>query len=271
MKIPSRTTFDARMQLHFETHDGVGPYLLLAHGFLMSRAQWLPNLPALSHVCRPVVVELLGHGRSSAPSDAGSYHPDTYVAAFDHIRRSLGAQRWWMCGYSLGAGLTIRYALTHPDRVFGHAFTNSTSAFADVDQTESWKNGAEEAAARIESGGVDAIERMPVHPRHAKRLPKDLYDALMTDAARLSPIGVANTLRYTNPNATIRARVGENTVPALLMCGREEARFAPHREFARARMPDLSIVDLPAGHGVNMEDAPGFNRALTEFVTGRSR
>jgi pimeloyl-ACP methyl ester carboxylesterase len=258
-------------QLLFETHGSTGPYLLLVHGFLMSRAQWSPNLQALAQVCRPVVVELLGHGRSGAPSDLASYHPDAYAAAFDDIRRSLGVERWWLCGYSLGAGLTIRYALTHPDRVFGHAFTNSTSAFADAEQTEAWKNGSADAAAKIESGGIDAIERMPVHPRHARRLPKDLYDALMTDAARLSPSGIANTLRHTNPNATIRARVGENSVPALLVCGREETRFAPHREFARTRMPNLAIVDLRAGHGVNMEDPQGFNQALADFVSGRAR
>ncbi len=258
-------------QLHFETHGSVGPHLLLVHGFLMSRAQWLPNLSALSQVCRPVVVELLGHGRSDAPSNATSYHPDAYVAAFDDIRRSLGVERWWLCGYSLGAGLTIRYALTQPDRVFGHAFTNSTSAFADTEQTDAWKNGSADAAAKLEAGGLDAIERMPVHPRHAKRLPRDLYDALMIDAARLSPLGIANTLRHTNPNATVRARVHENTVPALLVCGREEKRFAPHREFARTQMPKLSIVDLAVGHGVNMEDADGFNQALIDFVTQQSR
>jgi len=257
--------------LHFETHGGVGPHLLLVHGFLMSRAQWLPNLDALSQVCRPVIVELLGHGRSSAPSNASSYHPDAYVAAFDEIRRSLGAERWWLCGYSLGAGLTIRYALTHPECVFGHAFTNSTSAFADTEQTDAWKNGSADAATKIEAGGLDAIERMPVHPRHAKRLPRELYNALMVDAARLDPLGIANALRHTNPNATIRARVGENTRPSLLVCGSAETRFAPHREFARTRMPNLSIVDLPVGHGVNMEDAPGFNRALIDFVTGGSR
>ncbi len=258
-------------QLHVETHGNGGPHLLLVHGFLMSRAQWLPNLQALSEVCRPVVVELLGHGRSSAPSDPASYHPDAYVAAFDDIRRALGVERWWLCGYSLGAGLTIRYALTHPDRVFGHAFTNSTSAFADAEQTTAWKNGAADAAAKVEAAGIDAIERMPIHPRHAKRLPKDLYDALMVDAARLSPLGIANTLRHTNPNATIRARVAENTAPALLVCGHEETRFAPHREFARTRMPNLTIVDLPAGHGVNMEDPHGFNQALVDFVSGRAR
>jgi len=257
------------MRLHYEQHDGDGPHLLLVHGFLMSRAQWRNNLAALSGVCRPVVVELWGHGRSPAPEDTAPYHPDSYVEAFDAIRADLGIERWWLCGYSLGAGLTIRYALTHPHRVYGHAFTNSTSAFAEPEQTDTWQRGAAAAAQSIVAGGIAAIERMPVHPRHAKRLAPDLYAALMEDAAGLSPQGIANTLRYTNPNATVRGRVHANACPALLVCGSAETRFAKHREFARTTMPKLSIVDLAVGHGVNMEDAAGFNRAIGEFITAR--
>lgn len=254
-------------QLHFEVHDGNGPYLLLLHGFLMSRAQWLLNLEELATVCRPVVAELWGHGKSPAPDLPELYHPDAYVAQFEAIRRSLGIERWWVCGYSLGAGLTIRYALTHPDHVAGHLFTNSTSGFADAAQVEAWRSGAADAAQKIEAGGIDSIERMPVHPRHAKRLPVELYDALMIEAAALDPRGVANTLRYTNPNVTVRTRLHGNVVPALLICGTQETRFAPHREFARAQMPNLSIVDLHVGHGVNMEDVRGFNRAVSTFIT----
>ena len=46
------------MQLYYDVHDGTGPYVLLVHGFLSSRAQWRPNLAALASVMRPVVVEL---------------------------------------------------------------------------------------------------------------------------------------------------------------------------------------------------------------------
>jgi len=257
------------MRIHYDVHEGNGPYLLLVHGFLMSRAQWLPNLAALSRVCRPVVVELWGHGRSPAPRDATSYEPAGYVDQFEAIREALGVERWWMCGYSLGAGLTILYALAHPQRVFGHAFTNSTSAFADAEQIAAWRAGADEAASRIESGGLPVIERMPVHPRHAKRLPADLYAALMTESKRLDPAGIANTLRYTNPNVSVRARIAENDVRALLICGRSEARFEPHRDYAASRMPHLSIVDLAVGHAVNMEDSSGFDRALSHFIDGR--
>lgn len=258
------------MHLNWQLHDGEGPHLLLVHGFLCSSAQWLWNLSALSEVCRPVTVELWGHGSSPAPSDPPCYAPDRFVDEFERIRRELGAGRWFLLGYSLGAGLTIRYALTHPDRVAGHVFTNSTSGLADVEQIRLWRDDAEASAQRIIAGGRTATERIPVHPRHARRLPAPLRKALVADAQRLDPTGIANILRYTNPNVSVRAQAHENTRPALLVCGTREKRFAPHRAFAEANMPFLKIVDVDAGHGVNMEAHEPFNAAVSSFVRCRT-
>ena len=78
------------MHLHWQTHGGNGPYLLLVHGMLCSRAQWLWNLPALKRVCRPVTVELWGHGRSPSPETVGHYAPKHYITEFEAIREQLG-------------------------------------------------------------------------------------------------------------------------------------------------------------------------------------
>jgi pimeloyl-ACP methyl ester carboxylesterase len=101
-------------ELHVEVHPGNGPYLLLVHGILSSRAQWMLNLEALSRITQPVVVELLGHGRSPAPEAPDPYRSEGYVRACEQIRRRLGVSEWLLCGQSLGAALTLKYALDHP-------------------------------------------------------------------------------------------------------------------------------------------------------------
>ena len=113
--------------LHVEVHPGAGPPVLLLHGICSSRAQWRPNLAALAEVATPVVVELLGHGRSGSPEDPAEYSVATYLARFETLRESLGAERWAICGQSFGAGLTLNYALAHPDRITAQIFTNSAS------------------------------------------------------------------------------------------------------------------------------------------------
>ncbi len=140
------------------------------------------------------------------------------------------------------------------------------SAFADETQIRAWTATGQQAGDRIEAGGLSAIERIPVHPRHARRLSEDMREPLLRDAALLDPAGVANTIRYTTPHASVRGDIHENRVPALLACGRFEKRFAAHREFAERYMPRLRVVELDAGHAVNMQDAPRFNRAVARFI-----
>jgi 2-succinyl-6-hydroxy-2,4-cyclohexadiene-1-carboxylate synthase len=251
----------------YQVHPGRGPYLLLVHGFLSSPAQWLDNLAPLGEHCTPVTVTLWGHAGGANP-DPDAYHPDAYVQAFDTIRTELGAERWWLLGYSLGAGLTIRYALIHPARVIGHAFTNSTSALADAAQRSHWRDEAPQSAARIVAGGHAAMARIPVHPRHARRLPAHLRDALRADADRHDPAGIAATLLYTNPDVSVRERIGENVRPALLICGSREKRFLPLRDHAAAHMPHLTIREVDGGHGMNMEVPNAFNAAVIELLRG---
>ena len=239
----------------------------MVHGFLSSSVQWLKNIEALGNICRPVTAELWGHGSSPAPEDLAFYHPDQYVSQFEKIRLALNTDRWFVCGYSLGAALTGRYSCKHSDRVIGHIMTNSNSAFADQDQVAEWKKNAEKSGDNIEQGGIQAIEKIPVHPRHAKKLPVEIYEALSKSAKQLSPIGIANTLRETTPNASIRDLVQTNRSPALLCWGNKEKRFQPLKEWAEQNMANLQVQPIDTGHAVNMQDSNAFNLAVNNFIS----
>ena len=76
------------MMPYWEVHDkGRGPWILMVHGFLSSRAQWRANLDALTQFTRPVLVELLGHGRSPSPEAREAYEIASYMRAFEAIRK----------------------------------------------------------------------------------------------------------------------------------------------------------------------------------------
>lgn len=253
-------------RLAVEVHEGVGPPLLLVHGLLASRAAWTPNLPALGRVSRPVVVELWGHGRSPSPEDSRQYHPDAYVEQFDRILAELGAERWFVCGLSLGAALTIRYAVDRPDRVIGHVFTNSSSALGDDAWVERLRPVLTADAERIATGGRRALENHPLNPARGRRLPPEIRERLAADCTRHDPAGVARTLLHTLPASPVRDRIHANERPALLVAGRFETAFADHRAYAAAAMPGLRVVEADAGHAVNLEAAAAFDEAVTAFV-----
>lgn len=255
--------------LNVDVHgDGRQPHLLLVHGFMSSRAQWRANLAALAEVSTPVVVELLGHGRSGSPRDPAAYAVSRYLERFEAVRRRVGAQTWFVCGQSFGAGLTIRYAIQHPDRVSGQVFTNSVSALS---KSRGEASEREARAAAIEAGGHAALAAAPAYPRPSRRLPPDSWEQLVADGALLSPLGVANGVRVTAVEVSVADDLARVKRPTLLVNGRRETAFQPLRDAAAQGLPELQIVDVEGGgHSVNIDSPDAFDDAVTAFIRRHS-
>ena len=251
--------------LHVEVHPGAGPHLLLAHGICSSRAQWRPNLAALAEVCTPVVVELLGHGRSGSPADPDAFRVEAYIERFEAIREGLGVGRWAVCGQSFGAGLTLNYALACPDRISAQIFTNSASALGPV-RAELSEEARDHRIAAVEARGRAMLETMAFYPKRTGRLAAAVEDELVRDAELVSLAGMARTMMVTAPGLSVAERLGAFSVPALLVNGRREKSFQPLRELAAKTMPGLKVVDLEGGHPVNLDCVDGFNAAVGEFL-----
>lgn len=250
--------------LHVDVMNGAGPPIFLVHGMLSSNLQWRSNLAALATVARPVLFELWGHGSSPTPDSAAHYSVRTYIAEFERVRIELGAPRIILCGLSFGAGLTMRYSLMHPEAVIAQVFTNSMSALAEPARNT---QKTEALAAEIEERGIDAIAEMPFHPKYAKRFDPEIRVALIETAARVNPKAVAMAVLHTLPGLSLVRELEEIKVPTLLVNGTWEKLFQPHRETALNRIPSCRVVDLPAGHAVNLEVPAAFNSAVVDFLS----
>jgi 2-succinyl-6-hydroxy-2,4-cyclohexadiene-1-carboxylate synthase len=246
---------------------GRGPLLLLVHGICSSRAQWRLNLDDLGEFCTPVVVELLGHGRSESPADPNAYRVEAYVARFEALRAELGAERWAICGQSFGAGLTLNYALAHPDRVIGQVFTNSNSALAPAPATPAVADEVRrERAAAFERRGRAALEAMPFYPKRTGRLTPAVEDELVRDAELIDLAAFFETLRTTTSGLSVAGRLAEIAVPTLLVNGVREKTFQPFRDQAAATIPGLQVVDLDGGHPINLDRPAEFTTAVRAFL-----
>lgn len=248
-------------QLHYEIHGDSGPFLLLVHGMLSSRAQWIPNLDNFKEFCRPVVVELFGHGRSPSPTESHYYRPEGYLEQFEAIREQLGAERWLICGQSLGASLTLRYAFDFPHRIIAQVATNSRSAFSDED----WRQPMKEQAEGLSSQGHSYIERHPLNPTRSKRMTDQVKAQFEQDTKLVSALGLSNTGLHTVCNAPVRGRLAANKIPCLLVNGEWERKFQPHRDYASQYMTNLQVKNLPGGHAINLDASDAFNQAVREF------
>ena len=147
----------------------------MVHGFLSSNAQWDLNRKALGEHYRLVLVELVGHGGSSAPHEDDAYTAEAHCAEFERIREQLAIETWWVCGQSLGGAIMIHYALAHPEQVRGLIFTNSRAAFGIK------RTGVSQEANQARAA-ITSTRSLPIHPINATRLDEGIK-ARMVEAA----------------------------------------------------------------------------------------
>ncbi|MGH3355649.1 MAG: alpha/beta fold hydrolase [Nocardioidaceae bacterium] len=94
--------------------------VVLLHGQLMPRTMHDPLARTLAaEGYRVVTLDLLGHGRSDRPADAGLYSMAAFasqvVALLDHLEVDSAV----VGGTSLGANVSLEVAVAHPERVRG--------------------------------------------------------------------------------------------------------------------------------------------------------
>lgn len=252
-----------RPRLHFDLHEGAGPPLLLVHGFLSSRAQWAANLAGLRRFSTPVTVELWGHGRSPAPEDPALYHPLAYVEQFEAIREAIGGPRWYVCGQSFGAGLTLRYSLERPEVFIGQAFTNSLSGLGEP---EAGAAAERRIGLRAIMASGAPLTQIPFHPAHGTRLHAAVRSALAEDAALLSRQGLLLGMTHTRPDLSMRAELARIRVPTLMVQGLWEKNFRPLAEFAVEALPGMAVARLEGGHSINAEAVDAFDTAIAAHL-----
>ncbi len=243
------------VHLHYDLMgDESKPAMLLIHGFLTSNLQWILNQDALSEHFYLIMVETWGHGSSPTPTDPERYSADGYILELERIRVSLGVEKWLMIGQSFGAGVVLSYALRHPERLYGLAFTNSRSAIGELSTTD----------RRIPKEAFDNMRALPMHPINAKRLDEDLKARLVAIADAVDPIA-ARLGAENGHTMACREKIRNLQVPALLCNGTYEEAFQKDVEFAGRALPSLRVANLEAGHSTNLDAPQAFNSAVLNF------
>jgi haloacetate dehalogenase len=103
--------------IHFET-GGVGPPLLLLHGYPQTHVAWHRVAPALAKHFTLVAPDLRGYGDSTGPhgdSEHSGYSKRTLASDMLALMRSLGFERFAIVGHDRGARVGYRLCMDHPE------------------------------------------------------------------------------------------------------------------------------------------------------------
>jgi 3-oxoadipate enol-lactonase len=116
------------IEINYTDSGGEGPAVVLSHGFLMDQTMFDRQVSALAPQYRVITWDQRGHGDTSA-TGAFTYWDSAadVLALLDH----LGVERAVLAGMSQGGFLSLRAALTAPDRVRALVLIDSQAGLED--------------------------------------------------------------------------------------------------------------------------------------------
>jgi pimeloyl-ACP methyl ester carboxylesterase len=241
------------------------PGIIFCHGFGGSARNFRLQARLLEQTFRVTLFDLRGHARSPAPEGAESYRVEAFLSDLDEL---VQGQRTpvILAGLSLGAKLSLDYALLHRERVRALVLASYPTS-GDVEKRRSWALGFADAIEQrgLDEAGAEFVwgERSRFDPKGAKLIRQGLLEHAPQALAHIQREILAASPSLARLSSALRAL----DIPTCLIAGTDDPEsLAPCRELAQL-LPRAKLHELEnAGHVVNLTRPTLFNQILLEFL-----
>lgn len=230
-----------------------GEPIVLVHGFASTHAvnwlfpQWVKTLTEDGR--RVIVLDNRGHGRSQKIYDPAAYDLTLMADDVAHLLEHLGLARADVMGYSMGARIATRVAISYPDHV-------RSLILGGI--------GANLVTSALPRGLPEAME--------AERI-EDVDDPLLkmfrgfAEASRSDLAALAACARGAN-QIVDRASLAQISAPVLICVGtRDEVAGDPHP--LQPLFHDVHIVDIPGRDHNRAVGDRVYKQAVLDFLAHR--
>lgn len=234
-----------------------GMNIVFVHGAGSSRVVWALQLLELRKYHRVIALDLYGHGESD---DMGS-SPETLCGFPEELAALLGhldLKDFVLVGHSMGGAVVMTYYLNEGSRKPRAMVLADTSSVLDLRKL---------ILGIVKETFEDHSPRQDYH-EFIDDLEKFNFHGYEDIANKVSPRILLRDLE-TCDKFDISARVGELTVPILVMVGEDDDIIKPEtaQEFAES-LPDAEFVIVKDGdHTPMVEVWSTFNKLLVKFLS----
>ncbi|QJB68675.1 alpha/beta fold hydrolase [Parasphingorhabdus halotolerans] len=248
--------------------------LLLIHGSNGHLQTWEPLVKLLGDKYRLISLDLPGHGLTG-PHGADDYSADANIASATKVLDTVGVDKAYWVGNSMGGWLTWRAGLSVPDRTLGLVLIDASGA--QVDEKVKPYLGARLAQTSIGQWVMPHITpksliKSSLEQNYAK--PELITDELVTrywEMLRFPGNRQAAVLRMNTKREPEKwAEVGNLKMPVLLLWGEQDTVIPlSHAKAFEAAISGSTLITYPdAGH-LPMEETPEqVARDIDAWITG---
>ena len=152
------------------TTNGIGPAVVLVHGFADDSTVWDTTVDALSGDCTCTAVDLPAHGRSPVPTEAAAYEREALLASIDAVLDRAGPAVY--VGHSLGGYLGLAHCITRPGVLLGLVLVATGPGFRDSASMQDWNDQVHLTMPRLDLPRVAATASLHTDSMVIDRLPE---------------------------------------------------------------------------------------------------
>jgi 3-oxoadipate enol-lactonase len=230
-------------RIRFEDSGGDGPPVILSHGFLMDREMFAPQVEALAPEFRVITWDERGFGETEFDERPFTYwdSANDCLGLLDH----LGIAQAVLGGMSQGGFLSLRAALTAPERVRALVLIDTQSGPEDAERLPAYRQMQEtwlqvgpvdelaHAVATLIIGdatlGESWIAKWRKLPKESMRVPCDCLFEREDITDRMDEISCPAIVFHGTADLSIGIELGERLCAALPGCtGFVRVEGAPH-------------------------------------------
>ncbi|HSS61083.1 MAG TPA: alpha/beta hydrolase [Candidatus Limnocylindrales bacterium] len=249
-------------RFHYEDSGGSGLPLVLSHGFLMDSEMFAPQVAAFSGRHRVITWDQRGHGRTTSGDEPYSYwdSADDLAGLLDH----LAVQRAVLGGMSQGGFLSLRFALSYPERTAGLVLIDTQAGTEDPDKSLQYDLMHD---VWVNSGPNDQLLEMVAAIIVGNQRPES--EAWIAKWNARDPRSLTRIYRTLMDRDDLTDRLGEIVAPSIVIHGAEDT--AIDLELAEALCRGLKgcekVVRIEgAGHDSSETHPKPVNVAIERFV-----
>jgi len=246
------------------TERGSGPPLVLAHGTLMDRTMFDPQLEALSDTARVIAYDL----RARTDRWQGPY--DLYDLADDcaALLDAHGIDSCVLGGMSMGGFMALRFADRYPERVDGLVLIDTTAGPHDDAEIQRYREMIETTR---DTGDVpDQLAGVIKHILFGDTTIEErpaLVDTWVDRWRTYPGDAVYHEVESWLDRPDFTDELAEIDVPALVVHGEEDVALEPERSDSLLEHLDARRELIPeAGHSSNLEHPDPVNDAIRAFL-----
>ncbi len=262
------------MQIACRYLTGTGNPIVALHGFTGDSTTMAPLVESVRAGRPAILVDLIGHGQSSAPESPEHYAMASVVDQVLSLVGSYGPGTVHLLGYSMGGRVALSMAARAP-WYFNSVTTLSSSPGIENPEQRAERYDADHAlAGRIEEIGVDTFIsewlNLPLFGSYCESLDDAGLAATREQRSRTTATGLANSLRGTGTGSMPPLATALRSIrsPLLAVAGDGDDKYVELAKMMAENTPNGQFAIIAnAGHVVHVENLSEVSAVVARFLS----